>query len=110
MKHLDLRLARLERRRPPPVVRREAPRLEEVLRQCRRLKAERARRGLLPAREQLKCCLADYQRSLVDRQMCDPSRGAVARAQLDAVLDMAHEMAVAELQARIEVEDAVTAQ
>lgn len=109
MKHLDLRLARLERRRPPPIIEREVPCLEEVLQQCRRIKAERARRELLPAREQLTLCLEDYQQRLADRQVRDPNRGTVARAQLDAVLDIAHEMTVAELRARIEAENAATA-
>ena len=109
MKHLDLRLARLERRRPPPVVEREAPRLEELLEKIRRLKAEGARRERLPAREQLKLCLEDYQQSLVDRQMRDPNRGTVCDAQMDALLDKAHAMRVAELQARSEAEEASTA-
>lgn len=108
MKHLDLRLARLERRRPSPVVEREAPCLEEVLEKIRRMKVERDRRELLPAREQLKLCLEDYQQNLVDRRLRDPNRGTVCDAQMDALLEKAHAMRVAELRARIEAEDATT--
>ena len=85
---------------------REEPDFEELKAKLRRMSEEHDRRELLPAREQLDLCLADYAQALKDRETRDPNRGTVCDEPMDAIRDKVHSMRVAELQARIDAEEA----
>lgn len=106
MKALDLRLAELERRRAPKTAKGVTGDIEELKARLRRSDEEYDRREQLPAREQLDLCLADYAQALKDRETRDPNRGTVCDEPMDAIRDKVHSMRVAELQARIDAEEA----